>query len=238
VIANFLIVVGILVALTPVLDLLMSESQKRVLEQRVLSAWNWLDDLKKVSLVGWLRNRVVQVLLGFIALAVAALWMYFFYFEIMPVVEYILGYENPVSGETVDILLYLLYASFALMTAFALWAGPKLIKIILRPTKARQVFSRAFVIGAFIFSPWILIFLPFELADALVSVLVVWLYGATLLTVYWAAATLPLLFAYTTTTLRHFSELVVRRIAEYPKGPTIAFGVVSGAIGGLIKAFS
>jgi hypothetical protein len=61
--------------------------------------------------------------------------------------------------------------------------------------------------------------------------------AGVMLLVYWASAVLPLLFAYAAMAVLFVVELVVRRIAEYPKGPILALSAACGGIAAALKFF-
>jgi hypothetical protein len=56
--------------------------------------------------------------------------------------------------------------------------------------------------------------------------------------IFWAVVALPLAVIYLLTILLFCSEFVVRRIAEYPKGPIFAGSVLLGAIAGVFRVMS
>ena len=62
-------------------------------------------------------------------------------------------------------------------------------------------------------------------------------FGSVFFLVYWAAAVVPLLFAYTATVFLYSLELAVRRIAEYPKGPILAITAGCGDVAAALKFF-
>jgi len=53
----------------------------------------------------------------------------------------------------------------------------------------------------------------------------------------WLLVVCPLVFAYVATALLYASEQLVRRIAEYRKGPVLALSALSGGIAALLKVF-
>jgi hypothetical protein len=63
-------------------------------------------------------------------------------------------------------------------------------------------------------------------------------YGSAVLLICWAMAAGPLLLAYSATAVLYLFELVVRRIAEYPKGPILAVSAICGGVAALLKFFS
>jgi hypothetical protein len=56
--------------------------------------------------------------------------------------------------------------------------------------------------------------------------------------IFWAVVALPLLVIYLLTVVLFCCEFIVRRIAEYPKGPIFAGSVLLGAVAGVLRAMS
>jgi hypothetical protein len=55
--ANILAILGGIVGLTALLDLFLSDAHKMSLSRAVFAVWNWLDDVKRLSFLDWLRNK-------------------------------------------------------------------------------------------------------------------------------------------------------------------------------------
>jgi hypothetical protein len=57
------------------------------------------------------------------------------------------------------------------------------------------------------------------------------------LLIFWIVAVVPLLFVHLLSFLLMIAELIVRRIAESPKGPIVATSALAGALVAIAKAF-
>ena len=62
--------------------------------------------------------------------------------------------------------------------------------------------------------------------------------ASTILFTTWAALFVPFVLAYLLSPILFISEFVVRRIAEYPKGPLLALSAFFGAVAALLKSFA
>lgn len=239
VLANVILVLSASVGVLALLDLLLSEQQKSGIADYTLRFWALLADLKKLRFADFFRNLFVRIGLALLATGVILTGLFF----ASPILVPLLMVFSMTMGEALNIAI--LFLSLLLITIIviigAVWLGQKVIFLVLRPAHELYVAVRAVVTGA------ILIFLSAAFVENLdrlpegslfLPVLLFLFYvslASVMLLVYWGSAVLPLLFAYAATVALFVLELVVRRIAEYPKGPILALSAACGGIAAALK---
>ena len=77
-------------------------------------------------------------------------------------------------------------------------------------------------------------FITFGQATALVIVVIL----STIISVVWVFLFVPLIAGYLLSPVLYISEFIIRRIAEYPKGPLLALSAFLGAVASLLKVFA
>jgi hypothetical protein len=229
--ATLLIWLFAAVAVLKLLDLFLSPAQKTWLSNAVIETWNVLDEAKAWSFADWLkRPRAIWWLAASLTLLSMSfqLWLERAR-EKLPA-----GYIS--SGPLQTLLNTAFIGIIVLLMARLIFAR------LLRFTSMIQLSGRLLVIlicvgialpllGTFIdkliFSEHgtvavILIFMIAPVAITLLCVLAVFLSMA---------------MAYLASAILYIGEFVVRRIAEYPKGPVLALSTFFGGVVALIKAF-
>lgn len=214
-------------------EFLLSEEQKSKTVTATLRAWDFLDDLAKLSFLNWLRRRKAQWAIA----AVAAL---------LPALFWKPG---------IDTVSALLLALVALVT---IGAGPLLIAFAVGGGSALSVLGRTVLVVASIFLVFLAIqfavtdqFLPepdYDHARSLDENVAT--YGAKVLAsegwviinaigvvlfsivvVLSLIIVAPLALIFLARAVLTILEFLLRRIAEYPRGPVVAIsGLVSAAI--------
>ena len=240
VLANTIIVLSAAIATLALIDLLMTDRQKDTLSNKVLALWSWLDDLRKLSFIDWIRNHRGLVSLFATILPLATL----LFATLNEILRF--GYHH----------LSLISGSFGAIVGLLI--GLWLVSFVLRAKPGRQILVRA--TGALLLAVLPLAVLrPFEiffgdpLLDALFDALperhAVTVFEAVMgavlagklvtliLLAIWLLVVCPLVFAYVATALLYASEQLVRRIAEYRKGPVLALSALCGGIAALLKVF-
>jgi hypothetical protein len=242
---DFALGVAIATFVLKVLDVFLSDAQKAWLDNRTLRAWHWLAEAKQKSLLNWLQDfRPSIAWAGVVIVAVYMTW----------------AFEKAVAPPSQVITVAILIA------AVGLWFGLRIIRVILAaPTLSRAV-VRATVVVVITILPAVIFFgvvytfsgdliglaksfaaaaaakqmtlglAPFALFFLVVLILCVHLTVIAL--IFWTVVAVPLLAVYLLTVALFSSEFVVRRIAEYPKGPILAGSALFGALAGVFRILS
>src|SRR5262245_44068018 len=133
--ANLLLFLTASVAALTLLDLFMSDSQKKRLDDRVVRMWNWLDDAKRIPMLDMARTRKSQRIL--VAVAICAIFLPFFgYF-----VTDLSIVSQKISGT--DPYMIIVLAILLSAAAIAIWLGRRVISMMLLGKTALQLFVRA-----------------------------------------------------------------------------------------------
>jgi hypothetical protein len=214
------------VAVLKLIDLLLSEKQKTWLSDVVTEACDVLDDAKKWSFFNWLMKLSPNKWREGLGLAVFALLTSYSIF----LVSYSM-YHFLLHGDF----------NFHFHQALQLWYGALLIVfstigIFVRRTVELDA-TLVRVLGSLIvagFSQYISTS-AFSLSesDVLIAIGIFVGYPALIVLPIWVALGL----AYIASAILYMGEFIVRRIAEYPKGPVLALSALIGAIVALFKAF-
>jgi hypothetical protein len=248
VIADAAMVVGILFFVLTSLEIFLSDAQKRRVGNKLLYFWFWLSEAKRWPLLDWLRKRHRSVASISVLLAsVYAAWA--FRNAVIP---------SP-AVSTIALALVIIAIGF--------WLGLKIVRRTLHAPSLLSAFLRAslFVVIALtpltIISITVLIFkdtflsLTSSFANSIaaggqptlgVALFALCFLGAyvfsvhltVLALIFWAAVAVPLTLIYTLSGVLFISELIVRRTAEYPKGPILAISTFLFAVGALLKVLS
>jgi hypothetical protein len=225
-----------------VLDVFLSDTQKQWLGDRTVRLWHWLAEVKRHSLLEWLQSyRRLIVWTGVILVSIYMAWAF----------EKALGPITQVALITLGI--------FGIGVLF----GLKIIRSILRAPSLFRAVIRATIIVAVTLAPVIIFYgsvyafqdtflgLAKEFAAsvaahtptlglALFALSFLWglilcVHLTVIAIIFWLVVALPLAVTYLVSILLFCSEFVVRRIAEYPKGPIFAGSLLLGAISGIFR---
>jgi hypothetical protein len=239
--ADLFIAIAFILAFVALGDLLLSGRQKQVISNRVIAVWNWLDDLKKMLvhrrwLLLFLTSRASLTLTTGSAIAVTLGFISYLSFVrlVDPKFQKLFLVSLPITAVLAvsmgTTIIFLILGSktdiqriMGILTTLALALLPgflinyDVLNIVSAPTFETKYFT---------------------LYDSVFGI--AWyccLYLSPFLLAFWAVAAGPLIFLYAMSVLLYLSELLIRRIAEYPKGPILGFGALCGGIAGLLKAF-
>jgi hypothetical protein len=225
------------VAVLVLVEIFLSKAQKEWLSNAVLKIWSSLDEAKGWSFADWLIKPGPKWWEG-LALVVFALLASYSIFLVSYSMYHILvnGFEREFN--------------FHFYQALQLWFGALLIvtstsSIFVRGTVEFdsthvRILAILSVFGAFVgligpgFSHYISAS-TFSLSewDVLFAIGILVGYPAVIVLPIWAALGLT----YIASAILYVCEFIIRRIAEYPKGPVLALSALFGGIAALIKAF-
>jgi hypothetical protein len=267
-------------AILLLLDIFLSERTKTWLSRMVTIVWSYLDDLRALSLVGWLKNPRAKtwlaITIGLFLLTIetlqvgaAAFFEEGFTLHAIIVMLVAVGVAPIVLISFVALpsdKYYWLKVLAILVCAAGLFAivAPssfEYIGIISVVVVVPIVFiSRPIFAGLLELSsgPYSLLKMCGVLLCLMLILLFVWFSFLAYVTSYSDTAIVLLMcfialglivlcaslifasiaLAYIAAVVLYAGELVVRRIAEYPKGPLLALIAIFGALTGLLKVFA
>lgn len=193
------------------IDFLLSDHAKKVILHHVTKLWFWLDDAKKWRTFDWLRGR--PLLLFSFGMFVSALVL-------------------SIAGWAAD-GIFLSLGFLALLVPAAM-TGPAVLRIVVGGTRY-----------GYLILPVVLVMISLNIYDlvrdlngpqlGVVRILLIGYFFT--FTAFAVLACLPLWLIPAVKILLRGLELVVRRLAEYPKGPLLGVSAVLGAFAGAIKSF-
>ncbi|MDQ0563232.1 hypothetical protein QO004_005041 [Rhizobium mesoamericanum] len=251
--AGSLVALGATVGITKLLDIFLSDAQKARIERWLYVAWSMLDDLKAFNFSSVLARPLVR--LGFALFAILATIALFFTVLSDWILELSYGFlvfldddlGMPVwldAYRSSNKPLIVMAGFFLTLSVAAAFVGRWLVAFILRSGKPLHNLMRAVglsLVAAVPVSAFASVSVP-SLGSTgrifLVPMIIGWWYTATIVIVYWAAATVPLLLAYLSSVLLHTFEFLARRIAEYPSGPVLTIGACCGGAAAIITALT
>lgn len=234
--------IAIAVFVLTLLDVLLSDKQKQWLDDRTVRVWHWLADAKRKSLLDWLQgHRRLIAWSGVILVSVYMAW--FFKKALAPVTQVV-----PIA-----LCIFAVGLFFGLKIVRSTLSASSLFRAVVRATIIVGITSApaVFLFGSVYAFQGDLLGLAKEYAAAvaahtltlglaLFALFFIW--GLILcinLTVigiiFWFVVALPLAVIYLASILLFCSEFIVRRIAEYPKGPIFAASLLLGAISGVFR---
>jgi hypothetical protein len=246
-VANLLIFLAASGITVKLLDFYMSDDKKKRLNDRVVRMWNWLDEARHVSLLDLARSarskHILSIMLaGMVLLAVASPFL-------VPVSDGA-GMPKDVAPTTVGDIAMLIVIWLAIAAPIIL-VGNGLVSIILRGKTPFEILVRT---GVALCLACVPLFLALGVAlikygwsilpvDTEVDLFYILLYFGLglgifltgLLLLFWLIPVALILLVYVVSFVLYFSELTVRRIAEYPNGPLVAAGALLGLAGAAIK---
>jgi hypothetical protein len=232
VITSALLMMSVTVAILSLVDLALSDAQKKRISDQVIRLWNWLDDMKQLSFLNWLRARPAQRLFIIAASLISVQSVSPFFIE-----AFLVDLPPDEFWNSIITLIILL-----LGTAFGLWIGPIIVSYLLQSNASIQFLWRSFKLLLLVIMPdaVLLIFAVSSFAEYDVSSLS---YFALLLhplsvslLAFWAIAFIPLVIVYIISAVLWVSEFIMRRVAENPKGPVLAISALFTAILAIFKA--
>jgi hypothetical protein len=246
---NALIGLSVAVGLLALLDIFISKKQTDRLADWVTAAWSYLDDLRAFSLADWMRRPR------------AAVWHAISFTLLAAIVGAVaLGvHDRAVLGSSIDIVSEILLAVtlFLMLAPIVMYFSYDFFSHILTEIHGERFWLGlfvAFVVFAVILAASALLLmadehvirtqgesLPFWLRFVLgyAKFLLHSLRTASVGVIACLFALLAsIALAYVATAILFAGEFVVRRIAEYPKGPIIAVSVICASLLALIKTFT
>jgi hypothetical protein len=230
--ATLLISLSGAVAVLTLLDLFMSNAQKTWLSNVVTKAWDVLDEAKSWSFTDWLKQPRARWWLA-ISLGVIMASYQIFMAQLleadkargMGAAENALG-DFLVGALTAIVVVFLSRLIFARLLNLS-WGR---LAVILFCALAATVLITVCIEFLFKAEPGSFFILGgVGLIMALFPILIVLFCVLTII--------LSIAVAYIASAILYVGEFVVRRIAEYPKGPILALSALFGGIIALIKAF-
>jgi hypothetical protein len=267
-------------AILTLLDIFLSEKIKAWLSRMVTVIWSYLDDLRSLSLLDWLKNPRAKTWLaltiGLFLLTIEALQAG----AIALIEEGLTLHAVIVMSATIWAASIVLISSMALPagryywlkmlaillgaaalfvavapSAFAYIAAVAVLVVVSIVFISRPIFARLLEISSgryallklfscsilvvlilLFFWFWFLESLESHSNTSIVLLIFVLLLGLIVLCAF--LILMSICFAYIATAVLYVVELVVRRIAEYPRGPLLALIAIFGGAAALLKVFA
>lgn len=149
---SLVIFLGISVAGMALLDFYMGDGQKKWLNEKVLSTWNWLDEAKRVPLLDMLRSRksqrILATVLALIGVGGACLPMY---------LAWRFDPDDAEASQADRIIVNSIdFAIWVAVATIPAWFGIKILAMILRSKTALQTFFRASIAFVLVLLPVLL----------------------------------------------------------------------------------
>jgi hypothetical protein len=228
-------------------DIFLSDPQKKWIEDRILRLWLWLAEAKQYSILDWLR-QYYRWIVGIAVLLVSSYVSWIVWSTITT------NFDNHKTlRSAIDTALF-----GAAISALGLWYGFNIVRATLRSRSLLSATLRATIFVVIALLPLVIIgaiaprFAQSILPSLLTSqpkpgiaiaqlltivVLIASVHFTAISLIFWATVAGPLLLVNALTILLLISEFLIRRIAEYPKGPILAASAIVGVIAAIIKAF-
>jgi hypothetical protein len=234
--ANIVIGLSGFVATLSLVDFFATDIQKRRLSDWVLSVWNWLDEIKKRTFVEWFKRPRPQK--GFLVAVVGLT------FAVSTVFQSkffnLLGlYEG----------WFLIAAVVGCGSAVAFWVGRRLSKRISKAQTLQEVpyITKSFIrvpilltlaiTGLWLFDLSFVRWMPEYIVVAILFLSLIAFVSSITIGIFMIVLVFPFLLADMLASCLRTAEFVVRRVAEYPKGPILALSVLAGGVAAVLKLF-
>jgi hypothetical protein len=238
--ATLLIWLSAAVAVLALADLLLSKAQKDWLSNAVIKIWSVLDEAKAWSFADWLKNP-------------RARWWFAISVGLLMGIQQAWSIITEESGEYLrpDVFGDALRNSPLIISLLAAWTAI-LVALLSRPifarlldfTSRKSLALRLTVFSLFALIVFVIMTLTLGLSEQssifpviLIASLLVLGLPALLVLLCVLTILFALGLAYVASAILYVGEFVVRRIAEYPKGPVLALSALFGGVCALIKAF-
>jgi len=219
-IANVLTALGVAVTLLGVLDLLLSEQQKKTISDQTIRLWARLDDWKRFPVLSLLKQKKIQYLLTLSVMALVTVSnLSFTYWLVAPD---LLFSKNMVTPLGIQIGIWIIAAIIGFKIVAWTLQGAGQFRILLRLAAAPVIVTALTSAGAAILILIMSLYDPNSVGFVTLMSLIFAINLTAILVVYWLFAAVPLLLISLARALLFSSELLVRRIAENPKGPILA----------------
>lgn len=235
-IANSLIAVGVVGLILTLFDIFLSERHKTALNNGLLRAWSFLDDMRRIRLRQKLRAWKANVFIPiFAALSVFGFAIWILANPLAPPIT--LGSGAVVfTGAAICWVLNRLNISFALRQS-------NLLKAVAVASAFAAISSLPFLLMLISGNALAQRLVPVDGNVDLVQMLFVLFYVSSsfitfALLIGWLSIALPLAIIVVLQISVSFLEFVLRRFAEYSKGPLLALSTISTGLGTMLKALS
>lgn len=239
---------GVALAILAALEIFLDERQKQRVSNAAIWVWLRVDSLIKLSAVQWLKRKRLDLYAAPFSLLLALGTTGYL---VWPVIIGAIRSDDP----NLSHLLMWSVSISILLTIGGIWLGIVIVRALFRVRSAFWLILMAslYLVGVTLFG-----YAAYVVTDAMVlesnnpmfielvltSIMVAWLVLTPFLMlcleilIFWIVAVLPLLGAFVLTLFLVVSEFIVRRIAEYSKGPIFALSGGLGVIGAFLKAFA
>jgi hypothetical protein len=234
---SVLLSLSVAVALLSILDFCLSATQKKRVEDFVVKVWNILDEAKGWSFSDWLKNpRASWWFAISFALLLAAyqLWMMNYIWALQR-----RAHINEFANDSPYKLWFISLFVAAIAFAFFTFVARPIFAWLLKFNKPLvYVFLAAGAAYALAFFTLVHYDKSDTFQGVALSFYIIIGFPSGLLLLVTLFIGFARSLAYAATVILFVGEFLVRRIAEYRKGPIIALSVLFGIVVALIKAFT
>jgi hypothetical protein len=228
--ATLVIWLSVAVVCLKLVDILLSQAWKTRLSNAAIKTWNVLDEAKAWSFADWLRKPRA---IWWLAISLTLLMICFHLWlerareksapDYTPLGQLQTFLVTAFLGITILLMARLIFARLLRFNSMTQLSGRLLILLICVGISYALL---GFTINKLLDEqPKVAVILMLVIAPVTVALL-------CLLAVF-----LSIALAYLASAFLYVGEFVVRRIAEYPKGPVLALSALLGGVVALIKAF-
>jgi hypothetical protein len=235
-ILNVLFVAGVIAAALSLLDLFLSDKQKASLANTSLNIWNWVDEAKRVSIFGHFVTPKWQRIVMLMSAAIG----------ILGISYYLTTIWSPGVREVVLVIIITIVSLYIDWNFFHRVIGyiSASNSAIAYTLKSCAVMLACGLIAGTVHKVGALLFinLPYYIGWSLVIplgiviLLMLFLFAQVFIILLISVGVAILIFL--TYVLLYPLEIIMRRIAEYPKGPILAVSTLAAGIAALAKVFT
>jgi hypothetical protein len=251
VLSDALLAIGVIVAGTTLLDMLLGASIKSFIANATIKIWSYLDDLRRIKFIPRLRSDSAVFRMSMLCILINV-WIFKDVSE-----DLLYKISNKIPTIT---LLILMPLYFTFMVIIPIIIGKIIIPILLRPKTGLIILllSSIMLIVSGILSFYLVALITnlingstsfhwSEFASGyepttmtyillIVGIAIITLSNIVLITEL--IVLIPVLLSTILFVLLAISEFTLRRIAESPKGPMLAIGGLCGAVASVLKVFA
>lgn len=236
--ADVLLSIAFIGGCAALIDFFINDQRKKQLDYRILHLWNWLDDMKRRSVLDWLRRHWAAYWAALISAVVAIIYARWIIVQ--------LGNTSSPSLPYVDKIVAILFwvGGLWLTVQFNNWSlsSRNLHIAVLR--LALVLIGVIFVIFGLVLvaDQYQVALTPVDGQVTLFQLIYVIGFGISLLAIglilpCWAVVAVPMLLLWGASLIIWFLELMIRKIAEFPRGAVAGVSVLFAAAAAILKLF-
>jgi hypothetical protein len=230
--ASLLLSFSSVVSVLAVLDWLLSDAQKKRISDVTLLVWNRLDELKRGSFLRVFESKTKRAMLcaGGSIMCVQPIIDHLFWNARNPLVADVLLVLTEVFGLMQGPAVIAVVAVMAASTGIVGYIG---LSFLLNDLSFKRLMARSTLMLFVALTP-ILIAMTVSVP---IQISVISFFISVQFAVIWIVIVAPIAFAALASGLLYVAEMLLRRIAENPKGPIIALSAFLSLVLAALKVF-